>query len=241
MTTTYSGYLREVDTPLKMNIRDIFDKITFLFLGVTITVAILWFLNPEENYEPITVILGIVITFFSLMASKSSVYRSKNSEENYDIFISAPMAAFENNHKYEENRIFIIKLKQILKKECNLKSFYAGDYIQTDLEFEAENISLRKDIGILKASKYFLMVYPEKLVSSVLVEAGLAMAMEKPSVYFVRNINHLPFLLKQAGEAISEVHIRKYNNAEDIFNYIKNNREEIFLNSTSAFGEIGEA
>ncbi len=224
-----------------MNIRDICHTITFLFLGATITLAILWFLNPEENYEPITLILGVVITLLSLIASKSSGFSFRNSEENYDIFISAPMAAFENNQKYEENRIFIIKLKQILKKECNLKSFYAGDYIQTDLEFEAENISLRKDIGILKASKYFLMVYPEKLVSSVLVEAGLAMAMEKPSVYFVRDINHWPFLLKQAGEAISEVHIRKYNNTEDIFNYIKNNREEIFLNSTSAFGEIGEA
>jgi hypothetical protein len=84
------------------------------------------------------------------------------------------------------------------------------------------------------------MVYPEKLVSSVLIEAGLAMAMEKPSVYFIRDINHLPFLLKQAGEAISEIHIRKYNNEDDIFNYIKNNRKEIFLNSTSAFSEIGK-
>ena len=224
-----------------MKIKDICKAITFLFLGATITLAIQWFLNPEGNYEPITVILASLITILSLIAAKSSGRSFRNSEENYDIFISAPMAAFENDQKYEENRIFIIKLKQILKKECNLKSFYAGDDIQTDLEFEAENISLRKDIRILKASKYFLMVYPGKLVSSVLVEAGLAMAMEKPSVYFVRDINHLPFLLRQAGEAISEVHIRKYNNAEDIFNYIKNNREEIFLNSTSAFSEIGKA
>lgn len=218
--------------------KDICNTITFLFLGATIALAIHWLLNPKGNYEPIIIILGCIITSLSLIASKSSVFSFRNSEENYDIFISAPMAAFENNQKYEENRIFIIKLKQILKKECNLKSFYAGDDIQTDLEFEAENISLRKDIRILKASKYFLMVYPEKLVSSVLIEAGLAIAMEKPSVYFVRDINHLPFLLKQAGEAISEVHIRKYNNAEDIFNYIKNNREEIFLNSTSTFGEV---
>jgi hypothetical protein len=92
----------------------------FFFLGATITLAILWFLNPEENYEPITLILGVVITLLSLIASKSSGFSFRNSEENYDIFISAPMAAFENNQKYEENRIFIIKLKQILKKECNL-------------------------------------------------------------------------------------------------------------------------
>lgn len=223
-----------------MNIKEISNIITFLVSGAIITLAIQWCFNPKGNYEPITVILGTVIIVLSVIASKTSGFRFKKSEENFDIFISAPMAAFEDNKKYEENRIFVEKLKQILKKECNLKSFYAGDNIQSDSEFEGENISLIKNIRVLKTSKYFLMVYPEKLVSSVLVEAGIAMALEKPSVYFVRDINHLPFLLKQVGEAIDKVHIRKYNYTEDIFNYIKNNREDIFLTSTSSFSEIGK-
>ncbi len=79
----------------------------------------------------------------------------------------------------------------------------AGASLKTKNEFEDEELSLSDDLAELRGSKYFMLVYPEKIVSSVLFEAGLAIALGKPSAYFIRDRKLLPFLMQKAEQAIS--------------------------------------
>jgi hypothetical protein len=98
-----------------------------------------------------------------------------------------------------------------LQDSCRFRSvFYAGRNIETKEKFEAEDFSLSDDLAALRRSKYFMLVYPERLVSSVLFEAGLAIALGKPSVYFVRDLSSLPFLMKKAEQAKLPARVRIY-------------------------------
>lgn len=132
----------------------------------------------------------------------------------YDVFISSAMAGLHTEEDYKNYRNEAIHLEKILKSKCNFKSvFYAGRDIKTKAEFEAQNISLHNDFVALVESKYFLLLYPDKIVTSAIFEAGWALALGKPSVYYVRNRHDLPFLMAQAGDASldSKVTIYEYD------------------------------
>jgi hypothetical protein len=73
------------------------------------------------------------------------------------------------------------------------------------------------------------MLYPKKIASSVLVEAGWALALGKQSLYFVDKRDDLPFLLKQAEQAFSSVRIYDHCTTDGIVNLIKKHRGDLFL------------
>lgn len=59
--------------------------------------------------------------------------------------------------------------------------------------FDPHHIEAEKNYKALLRSRRFLMVYPGRIDSGCLVEAGVALAKKIPSLYF--NRNHLPFNL----------------------------------------------
>jgi pimeloyl-ACP methyl ester carboxylesterase len=141
----------------------------------------------------------------------------------YDVFIASAMASLETEREYQENRAAVLDLERQLKDACNFQSiYYAGHSLESKAEFEAQDVALEDDIRALSESKYFLLLYPQRLVSSVIFEAGLALAFGKPSIYFVRERNHLPFLMAKAEQAslIAKVKIYEYNTHKDISNLI---------------------
>lgn len=139
------------------------------------------------------------------------------------------MAALADGQMYEAYRADTLAMIRHLKKECAFKSiFYAGQEIDTERGFEQPDLSLVQNLVALRASKFFVMLYPSELVSSVLVEAGWAIAHEKPSVYFVRDADDLPFLLRQAGQALPFARVYSYSDAEDLRKIISNHRADLF-------------
>jgi hypothetical protein len=72
-------------------------------------------------------------------------------------------------------------------------------------DFEAADISAKGDVSAILESKYFLLLYPEKLASSVLFEAGIALRGCLTSIYFVPDRSYLPFLMAQASQAFANV------------------------------------
>ncbi len=142
----------------------------------------------------------------------------------YDVFIASAMAGLETEEQYQQQRKDVLELQRLLKDTCNFQSiFYAGRNLESKAEFEAQDIALEDDVRALSESKYFLLLYPQKLVSSVIFEAGLALALGKPSVYFVRERNHLPFLMAKAEQAslMTRVKIYEYATRDDIAKLIK--------------------
>jgi nucleoside 2-deoxyribosyltransferase len=139
------------------------------------------------------------------------------------------MAAFQNMEKYNQNINDTKKLENTLKEECKFKSvFYPGEKIESPINFDAPDIAAKTDVQKLVESKYFVLYYPEKCVSSVLFEAGVALALQKPCVYFVKDRDHLPFLMRNAEQAFKNVKIYQCDTIEKTLSLIKKNRNEIF-------------
>lgn len=130
----------------------------------------------------------------------------------YDVFLSSAMAGLHTEEDYQKYRTEALLIENMLNERCNFQSiFYAGRDLKTKVDFDAQNISLHDDFCALKESRYFLLLYPERIVSSVLFEAGWALALGKPSVYYVHDRDDLPFLMAQAGDAsLTKVTIYEY-------------------------------
>ncbi len=129
----------------------------------------------------------------------------------HDVFLAMAMAGLDTEEQYQDYRNQALKIEKWLQDYCRFRSvFYAGRNLETKDKFEAEDFSLSEDLEALRRSKYFMLVYPDKIVSSVLFEAGLAVALGKPSVYFIRGRSSVPFLMRKAEQAILPAGVRIY-------------------------------
>jgi hypothetical protein len=214
-----------------------FSLIAILLAGILSALS----LNATGTDKTI-LIVGIMFIFFTIiffigsrLPKKIMVEDSLDNEEyfklkfRHDVFLSSPMAAFEDNDRYIKEREFTNCVIECFKNECGFSSiFYAGKEINNIEDFELEEFSIERDLDACRESKYFALIWPEKLASSVLVEAGWAIALNKPSVYFVKNRKELPFLLRTIDQACKNVRICDYQCLEGILKKIKSHKESLF-------------
>lgn len=148
----------------------------------------------------------------------------------YDVFLASAMAGLDSEAKYEAYKKDALAIEQALTEACGFRSvFYAGRDLSWQ-QFESASLSLEEDVEALRRSRFFLLMYPERIVSSVLFEAGLALAFGKPAVYFVTDRHHLPFLMAQAGDAAVDAGVRVYETAglPDILKLIELHGEKLW-------------
>lgn len=151
-------------------------------------------------------------------------------QNKYDAFLATPMAAYSNNQEYQQARNKMLEIMKTLKTSCGLKTiFFAGENIEAIEGWEDESLSVKQDMESLKDSRYFILVYPEKIVSSVLYEAGMALAFGKPSFYFGKHDN-FPFLMKDANNAFNHVKIFETSTYDEVITKLKTNQKDLFEN-----------
>ncbi len=91
----------------------------------------------------------------------------KPSGKKYDLFVSAPMASFESEGEFKSSREAIFNVVRGIKKNCKFESvFYAGAEIESFKDFDVEDLSVIEDYDATFHSKYFILFYPKKLVTS---------------------------------------------------------------------------
>lgn len=173
-------------------------------------------------------VLGILITLVGVVLSwKGDPTPGPDGEVEYDVFLAFPMAAFGDNEQYQRERDHAMEIMGALQTHCGVKSIYcAGSKITRVDAFQLQSVAAEVDLEAIRKSRYFVMIYPEKIVSSVLFEAGFALAEKKDSIYFVKDTDHLPFLMQQAeqlGGAFPRVHIVKVDTHRDIIQILQNN------------------
>ncbi len=123
---------------------------------------------------------------------------AESVQMRFDLFLATPMAALNDEKAYTKQRQDVATVSGAFRDACGFKSiFFAGQNIATIAEFDPENLSLDDDLAALESSRFFALLLPEKLPSSALFEAGIAIALRKPSAYFVPSRSVLPFLMKQ--------------------------------------------
>jgi hypothetical protein len=127
-----------------------------------------------------------------------SIDQNMRSGDAYDLFIATPMSAL-GEAKYAAGRAGIISLMEQLTSAHDFgRMYFAGETITEAEAFTGEADALRRDLQALRSSRLFVLVYPYKIVTSALVEAGYALALRLPSLLLVRERNDLPFLLHSA-------------------------------------------
>lgn len=151
----------------------------------------------------------------------------------YDVYVSAPMDGLTEITDFANLKQDIEKIKVDLRRECKLdRVFYAG----TDLSFgkwQEPSIGLKDNWHALRGSRYFLMIYPRYVSSGIVFEAGLAIGLGKPSVWFVREGEKLPYLLRGGAGASGDdglplVRVIPYNSVEDIRTAFAVDKDKLF-------------
>jgi hypothetical protein len=148
----------------------------------------------------------------------------------YDVFLSTPMAAFDTNDEYKAGWTRFRKVFDALKGE-GLKVYWAAEDIDSKDKFDSLDVSVLDDLKALQQSRRFMLLYPQKLVTSALFEAGYALALKRFSHYFVRDRDDLPFLMREIAGPDSNVRIhtdQDWKDYDDLAAKIHNYRETWF-------------
>jgi hypothetical protein len=158
---------------------------------------------------------------------------SPATKAKYDLFLAAPMAGTDTEEEYQEIRTLCLDALDQMKARCGIETVYfVGEKLLTKKAFESEDVAAWTDFDALRASRNFALIYPRKVLSSVIAEAGFALAHGIPSTYFVRDTHDLPYLLTQAGDLPHDrfppVHIRDYSSAADLMQMIRNDGPGLF-------------
>lgn len=223
--------IQAVTTPIGF-----FSLIVLVIEGILAGLALI--ASPQDQTFIIKSIIGILVAVIVIVTimffTKSEYFKpgrpsQSSTDQQYDIFISAPMASFTSDEQYQQERHQMLELINSLHQNCRFGNiFYAGSQLESQTDFDSDvALAADHDFHAIDGSRYFLLIYPERLASSVLVEAGYAIAKEKPSVFFVRNRQDLPYLLKNL-HGIRNVEIYEYNNLENIIDLIIRNGSDIF-------------
>ncbi len=232
--------LKEIKTPL-----------AFLSLVVLVAEVILVYLSEKVTGTDLTIlIVGCLLLPFTCLLTLYLMYGPRSGQiatlevidefkapsgRSYDLFVSAPMAAFETENEFQSSRNAILDVVRGIKKYCRFKDvFYAGDEIESHKDFESEDISVVEDYDACFRSRYFILIYPQKIATSALIELGWAMAHKKPIVIFAKKRDELPFLAKNADSVFKNVRIYEYKTSSDIIN-------RFYVNSSSLFQQLENA
>ena len=154
---------------------------------------------------------------------------TEHNRYKFDFFISSPMS-FPTNEEYQTNRALIMSvLDKIAEINSNYRCYFAGININTLDEFDSNRDSAENDLKVLDESRSFVMILPsENLKTSCFVEAGYAIAKNKPSIYFIKNDNDLPFMLKKIDAAINDIRIYEFSNNTNLLEKVQKNIKNLF-------------
>lgn len=145
----------------------------------------------------------------------------------YDVFVSVPMKSFNENRELNFNSMLeVVKpLESIFKKEFKCDQIYCSMLeVKEEKKIESSHETLKKDLNRINKSKNFLLIYPEKLHSSCLVEAGYALALGIPSLYIVSDLTHLPYMLQDPkGLLPFNIHVEVLKGFNEYLPFISKN------------------
>ena len=200
-----------------------------LFICIIAIVALLIFSVssfPSENLVGSYATLALcgllaLIGLVSMFMTPYSLFGSR-----CDVFIAAPMAAQAERNQPNIRDTLEHIAQSLTQQDPKLKVFYAWRGIEHIDEFDLPGRSLRENAKKLRASRHFILIYEDQVVSSVLTEAGMALGYGVDSVWFVRKGCKLPFLMREGvaasnSTALPKIRLYEYENQADLLKMIK--------------------
>ena len=140
------------------------------------------------------------------------------------IFIAAPMNSITPH--YTSFRKDIIRLIECLEEIFQCEVHFGGKDKSSSEDFGFPPVSFKQNMSKLDEYDKFILIYPEKLASSVLVETGWALKAEKECIFFVKNRDELPFLLQNFEQG--KVRIIDYKVIDEIIKLFEKHKKDMF-------------
>jgi hypothetical protein len=184
-----------------------------LIEGILATIT--WQLTEPNNFylavAMACILFAIILVVGSAIRKDPSILVAKSTKESsspsgkpaeaeafeYEVFVAAPMAAIKDADQYHKMRGAILPILDALNRKIGVV-FCALKEIETIDDFDRLPAVASDDFANIAKSRHFLMIYPDHIPTSTLVEAGFALAYGKPSMFCVPHANRLPFLLEAA-------------------------------------------
>jgi hypothetical protein len=149
----------------------------------------------------------------------------------FDLFVSAPMASQSDDERKAYNEKVRAQLKAI-KLKCGFSIYYAGDDTDSTAGDDVPQIALRHNVRRMRASKRYMVIYTQYVPTSAFIEMGMALALGKPSVWFVKKGVNQPYLMRgyQAGGSggLPPIAVHEITDLDDITKVVNINGKEIF-------------
>lgn len=160
-----------------------------------------------------------------------AIENGKRIKYEYDLYVSAPMASQNDDERKIFNETVKAQLRAI-KLKCDFSIYYAGDDTDSSAGDDIPSIALRHNVKRMRASKRYMLIYTQYVPTSAFIEMGMALALGKPSVWFVKKAIAQPYLMRgyQAGgtEGLPAITVHEISNLDDITKFVNINGKEIF-------------
>jgi len=143
----------------------------------------------------------------------------------YDLFISCPMSSIEGD-EYDQMRSTIDSIFDSIAAS-GYSAYSALRKIGSCHDFDPEAIAAENDLSALVSSRNFLMIYPKRVLSSCLLEAGYALINGTHSTYFVKNDDDLPYMLRGAVESFHNARRLRFREQSQILDLFLKYQQQI--------------
>lgn len=187
----------------------------------------------ERGYGPTT--LGLSFSdLLRLYRARAGSAGENEEHTTWDVFLGMPMASVDQDD-YKKTLADARQIRTALEEHCGWQAFFAGADIPTANDFDTPDLALQINCVALKLSTTFMMVVLQPLTraSSVFVEAGFALALNKPSVYFVRDRRVLPYILREASvhsaaAGLPTVRVCEVDDPAQVIGLIRRHKGDLF-------------
>lgn len=182
----------------------------------------------KEAYEELKKILQPTLKQLkqSRLFNEKYVYPNHiTTVQTNTLYISAPMSSIDDK-TYRELRENLLRLKTqlvnigFLDIQCPLFDKTSS------IVFDGKTKAIKENFVKMKQVDCMIIIYPQNVPSSVLVEIGYGISLCKKTVIFYRD--KLPYILEEAGETISHVKTYKYDDFGEIEKIVSMNGMDIF-------------
>lgn len=126
------------------------------------------------------------------------------------VFLAAPMSGFETSQDYETHRFEVLRILSSLRSLDSVESvYYAGETIDSTGKFDSSKDAFTLDLRNIEQCNIFVLLYPFKVLTSALVEVGIALGLGKPTCIVVNDRSDLPYMLREAEQRHSAINFVK--------------------------------
>ena len=140
-----------------------------------------------------------------------------------NVFIASPIAGFLTNQDYDKYSNLLKEVVENLKRRNNIGNIYCEiANITNILEYDSPAKSVVKDFKHIKESDFFILLYPQKIVSSALIELGYAVAENKNILIISPYQEILPYMVLGFEEVYKNIKVKiteySYQNLLELIN-----------------------